>query len=114
MGNEACLLRYKWQAEAFRNRYGAFIEKNTDAFLAWWDRLPLYEWVSLPFNGNAVMEAGIGLLCLLYIDGIINLSFNETVTSVMREALTEDEYRTWADKHFMKTNPKAHKDGTQS
>lgn len=99
MNNEVYLLRYKWQTEAFRTKYAAYIAKNRGAFLDWWGRLPLYEWVRLPFSGRGV-AAGIGLLCLLYIDGEINLSFNSTVTAIQRQANSEEEYNQYIAEHF--------------
>lgn len=53
----------------------------------------------MPFPDQKI-EAGIGLLCILYIDGEINLSFDRSVTCVRREALTEAEYQEWADEHY--------------
>ena len=65
---EQYLLRTDWQIQAFRNRYAKFIQNNHDRFLEWFLKLPLYEWVRIPFQ-ESKMEAGLGLLCLLYIDG---------------------------------------------
>lgn len=97
MKNDAFLLRYTWQTEAFRSRYDAFIRKNRGAFLEWWGRLPLYEWVALPFEGET-LPTGIGLLCLLYIDGEVNLAFNSSVTAVQRYAASDEEYNEYIDK----------------
>lgn len=104
---EQYLLRRQWQIDAFRARYAKFIENNSDRFLKWFLGLPLYEWVKIPFN-DRTMEAGIGLLCLLYIDGKINLMVDKTITYVQRQALTEDEYQEWAKQHFKNLNTIKH------
>ena len=46
------------------------------------------------------MEAGIGLLCLLYIDGKINLCVNNAITHVQRFANTDKEYDDYITQHF--------------
>ena len=93
------LLQQPWQIEAFRNRYAKFIRNNRDRFLEWFQQLPLYEWVMIPFQ-ETKMEAGLGLLCLLYIDGKINLMVDSSITYIQRQALTEEEYRDWVKKNF--------------
>lgn len=102
---EQYLLRADWQIQAFRNRYAKFIQNNHDRFLEWFLKLPLYEWVRLPFQ-ESKMEAGLGLLCLLYIDGEINLCVDSSITYIQRQALTEEEHRDWVNKNFKhpKTN----------
>ena len=96
---EQYLLRTDWQIQAFRNRYAKFIQNNHDRFLEWFLKLPLYEWVRLPFQ-ETKMEAGLGLLCLLYIDGEINLCVDKTVTHIQRFANSDKEYDDYITKHF--------------
>ena len=96
---EQYLLRTDWQIQAFRSRYAKFIRNNHDRFLEWFMKLPLYEWVRMPFPDQK-LEAGIGLLCLLYIDGEINLCVDRTVSYVQRQASTEEEHLEWAKKNF--------------
>jgi len=98
---EQYLLRTDWQIKAFRNRYAKFIQNNHDRFLEWFLKLPLYEWVRLPFQ-ETKMEAGLGLLCLLYIDGEINLCVDKTVTLIQRFANSDKEYEEYITKHFNK------------
>ena len=98
---EQYLLRADWQIQAFRNRYAKFIQNNHDRFLEWFLKLPLYEWVRLPFQ-ETKMEAGLGLLCLLYIDGEINLCVDKTVTHIQRFANSDKEYEEYITKHFNK------------
>ena len=96
---EQYLLRADWQIQAFRNRYAKFIQNNHDRFLEWFLKLPLYEWVRLPFQ-ETKMEAGLGLLCLLYIDGEINLCVDKTVTLIQRFANSDKEYDDYITDHF--------------
>ncbi len=98
---EQYLLRTDWQIKAFRNRYAKFIQNNHDRFLEWFLKLPLYEWVRLPFQ-ETKMEAGLGLLCLLYIDGEINLCVDKTVTLIQRFANSDKEYEEYITEHFNK------------
>ena len=98
---EQYLLRADWQIQAFRNRYAKFIQNNHDRFLEWFLKLPLYEWVRIPFQ-ESKMEAGLGLLCLLYIDGEINLCVDKTVTRIQRFANSDKEYEEYITKHFNK------------
>ena len=86
---------------ADQNRYAKFIQNNHDRFLEWFLKLPLYEWVRLPFQ-ETKMEAGLGLLCLLYIDGEINLCVDKTVTHIQRFANSDKEYEEYITKHFNK------------
>lgn len=103
---EQYLLRTDWQIKAFRNRYAKFIQNNHDRFLEWFLKLPLYEWVRLPFQ-ETKMEAGLGLFCLLYIDGEINLCVDKTVTHIQRFANSDEEYEEYITKHFI-NNPKSY------
>lgn len=96
---EQYLLRRQWQIDAFRARYAKFIENNSDRFLNWFQSLPLYKWVKIPFE-ERTMEAGIGLLCLLYIDGKINLCVNSSITCVQRFANSDKEYDEYMAQHF--------------
>lgn len=99
MSNECFLLRYTWQTERFRTDYADFIAKYSGKYLEWFLSLPLYEWVAIPWKGKQ-LEPSIKILCLLYIEGKIQLCFNNTVTAVQREALTPEEFQQWHDKHF--------------
>ena len=99
---ESYLLRYPAQIEAFRVRHASFIEKNSERILKWFLSQPLYQWVRLPFNAKTE-EAGLGTLCLLYIDGKINLCIDRTVTYCQRFANSEKEYEEYIQEHFKST-----------
>lgn len=96
---ERYLLRYEWQIQEYRKRFASFIERNSDNFLDWFLKLPLYQWVRMPFTEKTA-EAGIGLLCLLYIDGKINLCIDRTVTYCQRFANSDKEYQEYIETHF--------------
>lgn len=96
---ESYLLRYPAQIEAFRNRYAVFIRKNSDRILEWFLSLPLYQWVRMPFDARTA-EAGIGCLCLLFLDGKINLCVDRTVSYCQRFANSEQEYEDFIQEHF--------------
>lgn len=96
---EGYLLRTPAQIEAFRTRHAVFIEKNSGRILEWFLQLPLYQWVRMPFNARTA-EAGIGCLCLLHIDGKINLCVDRTVSFCQRFANSEQEYQVFIQRHF--------------
>lgn len=96
---ERYLLRYEWQIRAFRENHAAFIQKNEERILKWFLGLPLYRWVRMPFDARSA-EAGIGLLCLLYVDGKINLCIDRTVTYCQRFANSDKEYEEYITEHF--------------
>lgn len=97
--NECFLLRYTWQTERFRTDYADFIAKYSEKYREWFQGLPLYEWVRIPWKGKQ-LEPSIKILCLLYIEGKINLTFDNTVTMVQRGALTPEEHEEYVKKHF--------------
>lgn len=97
--NECFLLRYTWQTEQFRECFADFIGKYAEKYREWFQGLPLYEWVRIPWTGK-LLEPSIKILCLLYIEGKINVTFDRTVTMVQRGALSEEEYQEWAAKYF--------------
>ena len=98
---EMYLLRGGHQAEAFRARYRQFIDKNYGRILEWFLKLPLYEWVPARFPEDK-MEACIGTLCLLFLDGKINLCVSPGVTHLQRFANSDKEYEEYITKHFNK------------
>lgn len=100
MPNRAKYLLYTpSQIEAFRTRFRTFIAKYRQTYQNWFQRFPMLEWVPLPEMDEKTAEAVIGLLCILYIDGEINLTVDETVTKVYRGPLTNQEYEDWLQKN---------------
>lgn len=94
------LLRYQCQIDQYRQQYAGFIEKYGERYRAWFQSLPLWEWVPLPYMDERTAKAVIGLLCILYIDGMINLTFNSEVTKVQRGHLTDEEYEEYVKQNF--------------
>lgn len=94
---EKFLLRHDWQISAFRSRHREFIAKNSGPILDWFRKLPLYQWVPLNVPESR-MEEVIGTLCLLYIDGQINLCVNHGVTHIQRFANSDEEYEEYLQK----------------
>ena len=94
------LLRYQWQIDQYRQQYAGFIEKYGERYRQWFQSLPMWEWVPLPWMDDKRARAVIGLLCILYIDGYINLTVNEEVTKVYRGPISDEEYEEYIKKNF--------------
>ncbi len=96
------LLRTESQIKAFREQYADLLREKGPAMRDWFNGLPLYEWVKL--NCRPGQEtASIGILCILYIDRQINLTFSTDGYSIQRGALSEEEHLTWVKAHFKST-----------
>lgn len=96
---ETYLLRTRTQADGFRAQYKEIIEKNAPALEKWFNTLPLYEWVQYkPPAGKEMIVTGI--LCILYLEGRINLTFSSDMERIQRGARTDEEYQEWSRKHF--------------
>lgn len=92
---EAYLLRTERQKADFLARFSLIVGQNAATLEAWFGRLPLYEWVQFkPPVGKE--EIVIGILCLLYLDGRINMSFSRDLRFIRREAASVEEYEAWA------------------
>ena len=97
MDNSAYLLRCKWQTQQFKTQYAEIIENSADKMFTWFNSLALYEWHPLPWQGHQI-KAAVGILCILFQEGRINLCFDTYVTRVMRYANTDDEYEQYIQK----------------
>lgn len=96
---ERYLLRTPSQVLIFRERYARTIDSRAEAFRAWVRSLPMMEWYPLLIRpGNE--ELAIGIICILYIDGQICISFSEDMQFIRNEPLDEDEYRKWSETFF--------------
>lgn len=93
------LLRTPSQIRSFRLRYARMIEERSSVFLNWVRSLPLMEWSPLLIR-QGYEEYTIGILCILYIDGQICISFSEDMQFIRNEPLDEDEYRQWTETFF--------------
>lgn len=96
---ERYLLRTPSQIRLFRLRYARMIEERSSVFLNWVRSLPMMEWCPLLIRpGNE--ELAIGIICILYIDGQLCISFSEDMQFIRNEPLDEDEYRKWSETFF--------------
>lgn len=93
------LLRSQEQIAAFRKRHAALIEKKGPQLADWFNALPLYEWVRLQCHPGQE-ELTVGLLCILHLDGKINLTVSDSGERIQRGALSLDEYEEWALQHY--------------
>lgn len=96
---ERYLLRTPSQIRLFRLRYARMIEDRSSVFLNWVRSLPMMEWSPLLIR-QGYEEYTIGILCILYIDGQICISFSEDMQFIRNEPLDDDEYRQWSETFF--------------
>lgn len=101
------LLRTQRDIALFREKYAGFMQKYGEQYRQWFQRLPMCEWVPLPYMNDKMARAVIGLLCILYNDGHINLTVDNEVSKVFRGPLSEEEYND-----FIKQNCKSFKKRT--
>lgn len=93
------------QREAFIASNDLMIQKNRKAFANWINNLPLGVRVSY-LDRIKENERGfiIGLLCLLYCEEQINISFHEEGRLLSREPRNDKEYITWVKEYGFKTS----------
>ena len=96
---ERYLLRTPSQIRSFRLRYARMIEERSSVFQDWVRSLPLMEWSPLLIR-QGYEEQTIGILCILYIDGQICISFSEDIQFIRNEPLDDEEYRKWSETFF--------------
>ena len=96
---ERYLLRTPSQVLTFRERYARTIDSRAEAFRAWVRSLPMMEWSPLLIR-QGYEEYTIGILCILYIDGQICISFSEDMQFIRNEPLDDDEYQRWMETFF--------------
>ena len=93
-GRERYLLRTRSQIEAFRENNRDAIRQNAGAFRKWVRGLPFMEWIPLQLRPEDE-ELVIGVLCLLYIDGFVRITFSDDMRSIRNEPLTDEENLAW-------------------
>lgn len=88
------LLRTAAQAESFRTVYAKAIEKGASAIEEWFNAHPIYEWI--PYRPRPGTErVTTGLLCLLYLERRINITFSRDMKYIQRGARDEQEYQEY-------------------
>ena len=101
--NRKYLLRTKEQVLDFRARYVRYISDQADAYICWINRMPAREWIDyLAGVPEANIPAVIGILCILYIDRLIDIDFNETATRIRRNRTDAEDQEFW--KHLKTSN----------
>lgn len=95
--NRPYLLDTASKKAAFVVKYGGHIEKFRRPYINWISELPMMEWIN-PLQGSSTSnpEFVIGLVCLLYIEGEINISFSDPAAELLRrEPASLDEWHAW-------------------
>lgn len=95
--NRPYLLDTASKKAAFVVKYGGHIEKFRRPYISWISELPMMEWIN-PLQGSSASnpEFVIGLVCLLYIEGEINISFSDPAAELLRrEPASLDEWHAW-------------------
>lgn len=80
-------------------RHARLLRDYSSQYAAWIRSLPLMEWTPLRLP-KGQEGAVIGLICCLYYEGSVNITFSNTCTSIRRDPANEDEYQQWLDEHF--------------
>lgn len=96
------LLYYDSQVEAFRKRYENKIPKDRDHFRAWFERLEFERWYSYVRPGASEEEAAytVGLFCILYLDGEINITFSQdNADKIKRSPKSKEEYQKYLENY---------------
>lgn len=97
------LLRDARQAEAFRSEFRSFALAREAEYAAWIGSLPPCVWVRhLDGVPEDKWRLVVGMECLAYLDGLVNVTFSEDGLMIRRDPRDEDEFWTWAER---KTKP---------
>lgn len=96
MGFEKFLLRTESQRLGFRVRYARYISDQSDAYVSWISRMPAREWIDYLSGVPEVnIPVVIGILCILYVDGRIDINFNNSATRIRRNWTDEEREAFW-------------------
>lgn len=93
------LLNTDREIQEFRMRHARLLRDYSSQYAAWIRSLPLMEWTPLRLP-KGQEGAVIGLICCLYVEGSVNITFSNTCTSIRRDPANEDEYQQWLDERF--------------
>ncbi len=94
LDNSSYLLRNDDQVRNYLERYGSFFRRAADEWMAWIAKLDFGVRVPLDLEPGWE-EAVIGMLCVLYRNRQINITFNRTATAIRRDPADMDEYNRW-------------------
>lgn len=80
------MLYTREEADSFRDRHADIVRARLRVYAAWIRNLPLLEWVPyLDQVSPADREAVIGLVCLCYRDGLVNITFSSDYRLIRRD-----------------------------
>lgn len=92
------LLETPAQISAFRKKYARVIQVRGPVWVKWISSLRWMEWTRLTIPEGREEEI-IGLICILYIDGYVNICFNDGDNSeyyaIRRVPASEEENNEW-------------------
>lgn len=97
------LLYYDSQIKAFREQYKKQILENKSSLRSWVEGLELERWYNYirPSAPEAEIAFIVGLLCILYIDGEINITFSSgTADKIKRGPKSEEEFQEWVKNNW--------------
>lgn len=80
------MLYTKEQADRFRDHYGDIVRARLRVYAEWIRSLPLLEWI--PYIDEVSpkdYEVVIGLICLAYREGLVNLTFSSDFRRIRRD-----------------------------
>lgn len=84
--------------ESFKTKYTGYIEKNRDRFREWIAGFPCCERVEyLKSFQEQQRPFIIGLLCLLILDGSINVTFHDRAQILHRNPSSVQEWESWCE-----------------
>lgn len=87
------ILRTSAQADRFRELYADVIRARHRVYVRWIRSLPLLTWV--PYLSQVEekdQEAVIGLICLCYLDGIVNITFSRDFRMIRRDPDSYEDF----------------------
>lgn len=87
------ILRTSAQADRFRELYADVIRARLRVYVRWIRSLPLLTWV--PYLSQVEVkdqEAVIGLICLCYLDGIVNITFSRDFRMIRRDPDSYEDF----------------------
>lgn len=90
------LLHTDREIQEFRRRHERLLRDFSGPYIEWIRSLPLMEWTPLLLP-EGQEGAVIGLLCCLYDEGSVNITFSNTCTSIRRDPANDEEYQEWLD-----------------
>ena len=91
------LLRTDEEILDFSVRYADWIRDAAPTWAHWVNEdLPMNDrWVSLERRTERETQMVIGLLCVLYDEGEINIQFNEYASAIRKMPMTLEEFQQW-------------------